>query len=780
MNRVVLNSAANSSAPSVGASSLVTDANSSLSAGPHLQRSASINTESYLRLPASPMSFSSNNISMDGSSMVQQSSLQDPMQKPGASTATSQSTSQEGGNMFQLQKKARIDVRHDDVMQQQVMQQLLQRQDSLQMNPQMQTLIQQRLFQQRQQQHQQQMLQSLPPMQRAQIQQQQQQQQLRQQLQQQMMQGSPHLRRPLDSGVCSRRLMQYLYHQRHRPPDNNILYWRKFVTEYFTPRAKKRWCLSLYENVGNHALGIFPQSAMDVWHCEICTSKSGKGFEASFEVLPRLNKIKFDSGVVDELLFLDMPHEQRLPSGILLLEYAKVTQQTVYDHLRVVREGQLRIKFTPDLKILSWDFCARRHDELLPRRLVAPQVSQLVQVAQKYHATMTENGSSGVSPQDLHTSCNSFMAATRQLTRNLDIQSLNELGFSKRYVRCLQISEVLNSMKDLIDFSRDHKMGPIESLKSYPRHVSARPQNQRMQAAEQLLNSPSPGNPNAAALSKIMAVHPSLNDHMMNPGNSNDNNLSSIRAAAAAAAAAGGGHDSMSLTNYQSLLRQNSINPNPNALQGDMVCGNYGSAGSGGVGLSPLHQSPVAFQNPAGTLKNTSVNYLLGSHQRPPPQMANNPALPQATQQQQQVIQQLLQEMMGGSRGSVGVNGPPISGIPEDAFSTGVAGIYQGRAAAAAAVGAVQNMSFSNGGGNTNSNTNGMGGMMMSRNSSFKSISSSPSPMGGGGYGMRSADASPTVNLPDLVHEISREFGENGLMSGDGGADMGGYGGGKS
>ena len=73
--------------------------------------------------------------------------------------------------------------------------------------------------------------------------------------------------------------------------------------------------------------------------------------EASFEVLPRLNKIKFDSGVVDELLFLDMPQEHRLPSGILLLEYAKVTQQTVYDHLRVVREGQLRIKFTPDLKV---------------------------------------------------------------------------------------------------------------------------------------------------------------------------------------------------------------------------------------------------------------------------------------------------------------------------------------------------------------------------------------------------------------------------------------------
>lgn len=34
------------------------------------------------------------------------------------------------------------------------------------------------------------------------------------------------------------------------------------MAEYYSPRAKKRWCLSLYENVGHHALGVFPQAAM--------------------------------------------------------------------------------------------------------------------------------------------------------------------------------------------------------------------------------------------------------------------------------------------------------------------------------------------------------------------------------------------------------------------------------------------------------------------------------------------------------------------------------------
>jgi hypothetical protein len=35
----------------------------------------------------------------------------------------------------------------------------------------------------------------------------------------------------------------------------------------------------------------------------------------------------------------------------MMLEYAKAVQESVYEQLRVVREGQLRIIFTPDLKV---------------------------------------------------------------------------------------------------------------------------------------------------------------------------------------------------------------------------------------------------------------------------------------------------------------------------------------------------------------------------------------------------------------------------------------------
>ncbi|XP_018481372.1 uncharacterized protein LOC108852374 [Raphanus sativus] len=51
--------------------------------------------------------------------------------------------------------------------------------------------------------------------------------------------------------------------------------------------------------------------------------------------------------------------------------------------------------------IIYHSFCARRHEELLLRRLIAPQVNQLFQVALKCQSTILESGSDGVSKQDL-------------------------------------------------------------------------------------------------------------------------------------------------------------------------------------------------------------------------------------------------------------------------------------------------------------------------------------------------------------------------------------------
>ncbi|KAK7380251.1 hypothetical protein VNO78_32757 [Psophocarpus tetragonolobus] len=791
MNNAVLNSVANS-APSVGASSLVTDANSALSGGPHLQRSASVNADSYLRLPASPMSFTSNNISisgssvMDVSSVVQQSShqdqniqhLQQSQQQPqGASSATSLSASQTGpsqlqmgaqvpgayvqdpNNLSHLSKKPRLDIKQEDIMQQQVIQQLLQRQDSMHFqsrNPQLQVLFQQQQ-QQQQRLRQQQMFQQMPQLQRAHLQQQQQQQQqqqmqLRQQLQQQVMQPSSAVKRPYDSsasGVCARRLMQYLYHQRQRPNDNSIAYWRKFVAEYYSPRAKKRWCLSLYNNVGQHALGVFPQASMDAWHCDICGSKSGRGFEATYEVLPRLNEIKFGSGVIDELLFLDLPREIRFPSGAMMLEYVKAVQESVYEQLRVVREGQLRIIFTQDLKILSWEFCARRHEELLPRRLVAPQVNQLVQVAKKCQSTIAESGSDGVSQQDIQTNSNMLLTAGGQLAKILEMQSLNELGFSKRYVRCLQISEVVNSMKDLIDICAEHKIGAIDSLKSYPRLATAsKHQMQKMQEMEQLANAQGlPTDRNT--LNKLMALNPGLNNHINNSPNMVNRGALSGSAQAA-----------LALTNYQNLLmRQNSLNSSPGSLQRE------------GSSFNNSNQSPSsALQGtgPAlipGSMQNSSVSGFPSPHLPSPQQQQQHHHLQQRSLSANALLQQNHSQ---GSQGNQALHQQMIHQLLQDMSNNNV-GMQQ------------QSLGGPNANGNMaknslgypplsgcSANVTGNNGPIISRNNSFKTAANSDSSAAGGnsGFNQRTSDMPQNLHLQDVVQDIG-DFTDNPLFNSD-------------
>ncbi|GMH09014.1 hypothetical protein Nepgr_010854 [Nepenthes gracilis] len=760
VKQTILNSVANSG-PSVGASSLVTDANSAFSGGPQLQRSASINTESYLRLPASPMSFSSTNISVsgssiiDGSSTVPQNSQHDPSSQGkqnqhqlhhGASSATSLPASQTGQtalpvvpripssfiqdptSLSQIQKKPRLDIKQEDILQQQVMQQLLQRQDPTQLqghNPQLQAFIQQ---QQRLQQ--QQFLQAMPQFQRAQLQQRQQ-QQLRHHLQQQSIQQMASMKSPYDTGgVCARRLMQYLYRQWQRPTGNTIAFWRKFVSEFYALGAKKRWCLSLYENVGHHALGAFPQATMDAWHCEICGSRSGRGFEATFEVLPRLNEVKFGSGVKDELLFVDLPRERRSVSGMMILEYAKAVQESVYEQLRVVREGQLRIIFTQELKILSWEFCARRHEELLPRTLVAPQVNQLLQVVQKCQSTIADSGSEGVSSEDLQANSNMIVTAGRQLAKILDLQSLNDLGFSKRYVRCLQIAEVVNITKDLIDFCGENKVGPIDALKNYPRHAStSKLQMQKMQEMEQL---PSMQGllTSRSTVDKTMGTHYAIN----NQRNSNHDTVSRATLSGSAAAAA------LAFSSYQNMLiRQNSSNSlTPISFQQEASSSNNSNQ-SHGYNLSRSSQ-------------NLQVNGFSSPHQLQQHALNSNGLLQQTQQHahqssqdlQQKMIQQLLQDTSSN-------NGP-------SGQKNSVSGQIGNRNSAANGFG------FGN-------NETGKTAAKLSKNNSFKSVSGSNSPATGGGshgFNQKATELPHGHRLADeMVPDITHDFDDNGFFTSD-------------
>ncbi|KAG6466490.1 hypothetical protein ZIOFF_075695 [Zingiber officinale] len=795
----ILNSTGNTSGPSVGASSLVTDANSALSGVSQLQRSTSFNNESYMRLPASPMSFSSNisgSSVMDGCSIMQQNSLQEQVQRQGLSTATSQLVKREPTASMNAQKRARLDGMDDDALQQQIIQQLLQRNESMQppqglQNQQLQAIFQEQRLMQRQRQ-QQQMIHSLSQMQRPPIALQQPQQ--LHHLMQPNLHPNNSVKQPLpfNNGICFRRLMQYLYHLRHRPADNSILYWRKFVTEYFAPRARKRWCLSLFDNIGNHTLGIFPQLAVVsiflclIFHlnafclmhqlpfniCELycititlCTvlfreltislllshaylkpyqmdgnvmfvvpnvEKDLVSSQATFEVLPRLFQIKFDHGVVDENLFLDMPHECRLSSGIMVLKYERAVHESIFEHLRTVHEGQLRIIFTPELKILSWEFCARKHEEFVSRRLVASQVNQVLQVAQKYRTAMTENSSAGISHQDLQSSCNMFAAAGRQLARNLDLQSVNDLGFSKRFVRCLQIAEVVCSMKDLIDFSQEQKVGAIECLKNYPRHAAAKLQKLKVEPEESMSSHCLTGEP---SLDKVVGNHPGLSGYI-------NKNLT------ASQVITNSQQNIIALNNYQSSLR------NPSNLKQNVL---YQEALS-----SPRdskHTQPVSIQGSgSSSLTNTSMNKLPG--QQPPPfdsyMVQNNDS--QTSQINQHIPQHMLQKMLQELRNK-GTELQPFSSPNTTANHTSGNLIVGGGTSFRNGI-ELQNMPNNN----LPNNNNLVAGQ--SASNSFKSTTSANNPSISSSNTNSRSDLPENLDLPELEN-IAQEFLSDDMFDGD-------------
>ncbi|CAN6475889.1 unnamed protein product [Victoria cruziana] len=450
-----------------------------------------------------------------------------------------------------------------------------------------------------------------------------------------------------EPGMCARRLTQYMYHQQHRPADNSIEFWRKFVSEYFAPHAKKRWCVSLYGN-GRQTTGVFPQ---DVWHCEICNIKPGRGFETTVEVLPRLCKIKYDSGTLEELLYVDMPREYPTTSGHIVLDYAKAIQESVFEQLRVVRDGQLRVVFSMDLKICSWEFCARRHEELIPRRLILSQVGQLGAVAQKYQSS-TQSGSSSLTSQELQNTCNMFVASGRHLAKAMEVPLVNDLGYTKRYVRCLQISEVVNSMKDLIDYSRETRTGPMASLINFPRRTTSSGQQQQQAPQQQHEEQGRPQNEGAVQASSVQQ----LTQGNGVVGQTSLLNASPTSSSASTSTIAGLIHQNAMNTRQETQLN-NGTSPFGNSVQ-------ISSAGSSNS-LQQSHPNPSSpFPNavpsapnslPQSSIPPTAHSSSANSPANiPPPQPSHSGEVD--PDDSQSSVQQIIQEIMMSSQLNAGGN----------------------------------------------------------------------------------------------------------------------------
>ncbi|MBA0796051.1 hypothetical protein Gohar_006851, partial [Gossypium harknessii] len=403
-------------------------------------------------------------------------------------------------------------------------------------------------------------------------------------------------------------------------------------------------------------------------------------------------------------------------------------------------------------------------------------VNQLLQVAQKCQSTICEGGSEGVSQEELQTNSNMVLTAGRQLVKSLELQSLNDLGFSKRYVRCLQIAEVVNSMKDLMDFCREHKFGPIGKLyiclsdlrnfdgflllmtsvgyihgklcvigglRNYPKHATAaKLQTQEMEQLANAQGQPTDRN----TLNQLMALHPGINNPM---GSSNH--------IAGGGASSGSAQAALALTNHRNLLRrQNSINSRPNSHHQEASSSFNNSIHSrsifqGSVALLPgsmqsLPVSGLSSPSLAAHQPTASTNDLM--KQNHPESSQDNQSL------QQQMIHQLLHEM---SNNNTGGQQQSLSGH-NGTGSEGRNGVCFGSNAPASAA-ATSNVS------------GGVAGPAPSQSNSFKAASNSDSSAAGGS----NVFTRGILDLPqnhlhfqvDIVPDIAHEFTENGFFNSD-------------
>lgn len=81
---------------------------------------------------------------------------------------------------------------------------------------------------------------------------------------------------------------------------------------------------------------------------------------------------------------------------------------------------------------MSWEFCAHGHEEYVPRRALLSQAAELAFLRAKLQGEVR-------TAEDLQAHCNALAAVTKQLALNLEQPTVNDLGFTKRYVRCLQV-----------------------------------------------------------------------------------------------------------------------------------------------------------------------------------------------------------------------------------------------------------------------------------------------------------------------------------------------------
>ncbi|KAI7754740.1 hypothetical protein M8C21_004819 [Ambrosia artemisiifolia] len=275
-------------------------------------------------------------------------------------------------------------------------------------------------------------------------------------------------------------------------------------------------------------------------------------------------------------------------------------------------------------------------------------------------------------------------------------------------------------MKDLMDFCRDTKSGPIDGLKNFPRQTNA--SKSQMEQISSIPGIPADRN----GLSKLVSLSPGVNSALVNSSQQMGNRGAPLSGSAQAA---------LALSNYQNMLvRKNTLNSNSQQEASSSFNipnqNGYPIQGSSNMAVGGFPQRPM-FQ-------------VQQNHQQSPSNSGGQAM-------QQHMIQQLLQDMSnGGGGGGGGGPKPSVSGQSAASGSMGRDGLRYGISPSGTP----------------------RPPAVPTRSNSFKGASRSDSSAGGGAgnIGVDNQKAA-TADLPhlcdDIVQDIASEFTGNCFFEND-------------
>jgi len=139
----------------------------------------------------------------------------------------------------------------------------------------------------------------------------------------------------------------------------------------------------------------------------------------------------------------------------------------------VITKGFLRVTFSDELKIIMWEFEAKRHHEYLPTSLFKYPNSRVRRQSLNHINSLPEKSEPNGNREPPVTSNGGEISLD-----SLPKTQVNQFGLPPPVMRCFEITEVINYMKDLIAFAMERQLSPMVSLEKYHQEVSV-PEIQR-------------------------------------------------------------------------------------------------------------------------------------------------------------------------------------------------------------------------------------------------------------------------------------------------------------